>query len=219
MYLNPLMSAPARVVVAAGVVLWACGYTAGHDLPPDWRGGPDSTWQHWQFPDAGTPTGPDEGSNPYGDPVGTVNGGVWHESSSGETGLWRLRDSQGDNMSFDVPNANNPAQSKKIVHIQITWKDFDGFDRPVIDFVPSGWEFLGEVNTEISAAWDHWASDWLYPSCLGEETIVIRPGEDDSWIDQVVIDSQCIPEPGSMTVLGLAAAGVFLARPRRMPRP
>lgn len=193
------------------VALAATHITAADDLaPPWWRGLPGSTWQHWDF-SAGPGGGPpDAGSfNPYGVPILTpLAHAFWlpvappPPGPSPRADVWFINGPAG--LFFDVPNSPQP-KPQKWIRIQVTFLDVIP---DVFILLPGGGGgFLGapNVTTPLPDPWIHAYWDVVLPFNPPMESILIgAPLGGNIFVDQVVIDTICIPAPGAGIVLGLA---------------
>lgn len=193
---------------------------AGDDFPPPWRGTPDSTWQIWRFQNPTNPF-PDDWNNPYGVPqILPEPGNIWlpgpPELPSYTGGVICIP--AGGSLSFAIPNDIEPTMQKEI-YFQI--KYFSPGTVPS----PSGTDAAGNQAQPHGPTYtpspghvpgqSYWAGGLLFPSCTGGETITftnLNP-QQPMYIDQVVIDTRCIPTPASLALLGLA--GLTVLRRRR----
>jgi len=173
--------------------------------PPDWRGRDGSTVQQWEFQDDTNPLAPDGllNDNRYGTPMGTVNlfeGGYWAEtvsSAPGLTGWWVAV----DDIGIDIPNASI-ANPLKRVQVQVTYGLFGPHHGPDSVYAGVGDDvFDGSLVETVSGAGtaktDVWEIEITPNSQL--ETITLDwlsgPG---GFVDQVVVDTVCIPEPATV---------------------
>lgn len=206
----------ALVVLVTGALI--VSVAAADDLiPPPWeRGTPGSTFQEWTFD--GPPAAgdgyylPEAVDNPFGDPVvydPYYWDGDWLETFEGRTGVihpW-------DWIEIHLPNDPTPRPTKEI-YIQITyWADGEIPDPDV--YVPAGGDTITLLDSlDLEDGW--WYDRWH---------ITIEPNPDfeeidfwpldgstyDMYIDQIVVDTICIPEPGALSLLALGGL-VFLRR-------
>jgi hypothetical protein len=191
-------------VAVAGVVA-----AVADDLyPPPWRGQPGSTWAEWEFSTPNPNPAPDFGFNPYGTPTTQVYPGVgqqWWSELNGRFGVWPL---SGEGW-FTIPNRPEPLPYKDI-YIQLTWEPQAPGNRPLIE-VTAPQSVPGTLVSEIplNGLWKHSIyTIRLYPNPAWE-TILVTGGID---MDQLVIDTICIPEPATV---GLLALGALVAIRRR----
>ncbi len=200
--------------------------------PPPWRGEWSTTFQYWQFwtPDIGdpyglTPDGPGplgEGlpGEPYTSPGYLPSTRLWVDpfgdwididSSSGRQGIWPLS----GYLDVVVDN-HDPVNPEKLIWVQLTWRQQPGTDGgPFMD----PWDPLpGFTSTPVRIEDEQTAADgWTTTTYAWE----IYPNPADEWftiggdidVDQLVIDTWCVPEPATLSLLVIG--GLTLIRRRR----
>lgn len=203
--------------LAVGVV-WACaaGAARADDLnPPVWRGLPGTTFQQWEFPTANPMPLPDVVVNPYGQDGAQVwpgTGQQWWTIWGGREGVWPLSGA----MEFYIPN-QPIANEYKDVWIQITWAKQAFMSAPILSSNPAGTVQLltqvdiGPTGEPPPAGANWWHSTYtirIYPN-PNFETIRI---DGTIMVDEVVIDTICIPEPAGLAVLACGALAFTLRR-------
>ncbi len=227
-----------RRLCAAAAVLFASASSAfaGDFNPPPWRGAPLSTWQIWGFgaPDP-IPQPPDQWfqNPPLSFPAGMLPQGAmgmdpeWLPTvgtpGGGASGVWCLWPMEA--LCFRVPNYDNH-NPYKLVRIQIKYFNPENTTGgppvpPLIeigpDVVPSEIIPLGSAAEPIDPSglgfWNLSFDFEIRPN-PAEEFIYIRNGKNSQiYIDQVVIDTICVP---GAPAFGLAAvAGLAAFRRRR----
>ncbi len=178
-------------------------------LPPPWRGQPGSTWAMWEYDTPNPNPLPDLGFNPYGVPQTRVYPGVgqvWWPEVDGRVGVWPLS----GEIWIDIPNRPQPNPWKDI-YIQLTWAPQAPGNTPLV--MTTQPELVnGSLMREIplGGPWMHSIyAIRLEPNPVWEQ-ILITGGIN---VDEVVIDTICIPEPATMGLLGLGC--LTLLRRRR----
>jgi hypothetical protein len=190
--------------------LFLAGAVWADDLtPPPWdRYGPSTTYQKWEFSDPANPLAPTEFYNPYGDPFLSVFQYSWFDEYAGRTGVV-----EGLAYYFWIPNNPDPNMYKDI-WLQYVFHMDGGI--PQIDVQPGDWEVLdSSLMNDMGNGWyyDRWYIR-LYPNPPYEGIWLVGQACADVIMDQVVIDTICVPEPVSATLIGMALFG-FALRKRR----
>ena len=189
--------------------------------PTMWqRGEAGSTFQQWEFlTDDETPA-PDFLDNPYGTPILTVYPAhPWEAEWGGHLGVWPLSGA----IQTEIPN-NKVQNDFKLLQIQLTWST----ELPIpvspvviIESDPTGeLTLLDETTISLGLTGVPGAgSDWYHSTYLYEivpnpnfETITISGT---IMVDELVIDTICVPEPATMSLLGLGGLGALIGRKRK----
>jgi len=206
--------------VLYAAALWACVTPAqaivGPDdvQPPWWRGQPGTTSQFWLFNDP-NPLGirPD-GS--LGQPflpsthinVQPISPWIQSDPNSGRFGIWPLS----GRMDVTVDNypINNP---EKWMWVQVVWQPQPGLPNtgPILGgFNPPAGTPIEIVPEQLPNGWFETTFKWkIYPNPIDESFII----EGNINVDQVIIDTWCVPEPTSMLLWTMG--GLLVAWQRR----
>lgn len=178
--------------------------------PPTWRGEASTTWQAWEFDNDTNPVTADDGFNPYGTAVATVFGDFpytrWKDIDNGHLGVWRFEDW----ITVDVPNTDNtdPGTYKEI-WIQITYSAGYGRD-PELFTLPEETTVETIAKTQLDDYYWHGTYVVRIEPNPEFETIYIEPRDCTLYVDELVVDTRCVPEPASLLLL--ASCGLLIRR-------
>jgi len=207
------------IAVAAGSV-WADDLT---QFRPDWRGQPGTTYQQWAFLDDENPAAPEVIDNEYGAATASLTvkqyGAGWQPyliTAPDRLGVWADLDS----VVLEIDNRPDPLEFKEI-WLQITY--YEGSANPpavaifpdatLLDFATVD---VGPVDP-FGKSWIVQYSRWRIEPNPAHETITITPDGPlfGITIDQIVVDTICIPEPATVTLLLGGLLGTVSFRRRR----
>ena len=214
------MGKATRILLAITFALSLCLVSMGvaqadYYNPPGWDNNPYFTHQSWQFDTNANPSAPTTDNNPFGVAGYEAMGATWHGSFEGRSGVWQY-----DEMSwtdFEVPN--EPVLPIKEVWFQATyWTDTGGqisedseiFADPVGGVVT----FARVSREEIGGGWYH--DTWMgtiIPQPSLEKFVIFFDGT--AYVDQVDIDTRCVPIPCTVLLLGSGLIGFVGIRRRK----
>jgi len=209
------------VIAALFLVVAASAATADNWFPPPWqRGASGTTFAEWEFLTADINPVPDVWGNVNGVPTMTVGSPhPWYQEYGGRPGVWELSGI----ITTKIPNF--PDQNPfKDIWVQVTWSSAYEDAVPVVDELMWGfptklvrrapleyWQDPTGVNQGVQ-----WFQDvykiHIEPNPRIEKLRIEGP----IWVDELVIDTICVPEPGSILALAVGCTGLIgLARRRR----
>ncbi len=226
------------------MVLVLVGSTAMADYanPPGWENETDFTHQSWEF-NTGATNGPPDGDPAWVNPCGTPNmtdvyladPGMmeWSDVPMGITtdrrGMWggmTFNVAVGEvsiSMTFDIPNYQRPAPWKKQIWVEMTYFGTDG--HAFVEVEGYGSEVISSETFELlpetpgsSSQWWRYTALIDLPDQPASETItvgLIKGTEMAVMIDEIDIDTRCVPGPATTALLGLGGIGALLRRKRR----
>lgn len=187
--------------------------------PPPWRFTPGSTVQHWDFTAGNVVTSPPDALplfNSFGTPIfQPSSGAIYTASAAGRNNIWAIA---GGPITFDIPNTGNQNNMKNL-WLQVTYLSIAAVPPPTysVASINGPFTFVSSTITPVGNGWVHELTQWTTPVCPPFERIAIFPGLAGAQvlIDQVVIDTQCIPIPSPASASLLACAGLIALRRRR----
>jgi hypothetical protein len=235
------MKRQTNLLLAAAVLLSALGNVLADDItPPPYRGDPRSTSAEWGFNqhsgDLNDPIFPDGSLLVIGDfntqlnnafPDGAPHPSGFAFGDISYTGSGWLGGEQTGALAFNVPNWIDQEPIKHL-RLQVTWLGNPTSGSPGTSvsghFVTSGTTpeeaieiALPRVGMTLpSNNANYFYEDWMiFPNPFWEQVVIQVPFG--TMIDQVVIDSISMPEPGSFAITVMGGLGVlaWMARRRR----
>lgn len=210
-------------IVFSLLVLIVSGSVCADDLvQPEWRGDPGSTYTRWEFLTDNTDPTPEEQNNPFGGArLHVFPTHPWEQMWGGRDGVWALSGL----IDLEIDNTLNP-EPVKYVQIQLTWAG--QYDSPAAvptptiageleNGTPVEWELLNESTIDLEPTgvagadpdWHH--TTYLYALYPNPIIDYIDIGGS-IWVDELVVDTICIPEPMTLVLLGM---GGLLLRKRK----
>jgi len=191
--------------VTTGVLFLLCAVPSlAEDLnSPGWRTDPPgqetTTYQAWEFGTDDNPVNPDVDLNAFGTAVASLTGSFpvtrWHAAHEGRTGVWQFD----DYILLDVPNSPEPNEYKDI-WIQLTFLAEEGAD-PEILSQPYASEVEIVDHVQLSDTWIHGTYRVRIEPNPASELVYIMPRDCTLFVDEIVVDTICIPEPASLALL------------------
>jgi len=212
------------LVVLSMAVVADASYTG-----PSWRNGAGTTFEQWTFPNSSpspdSGTSPDTGwHNTFGTPElwvedsSTGGRSTYYASIDSHTGIWTPGS---DEIDLQIPNSSaTGAGTEKHIWAEITWK-VDGAITRVPDSLmvgidpayPTGSYTEMDFTRSDTPLGSGWYSTVvmvdIWPNPISEWITV----KGDIYIDEITIDTQCIPEPATF---GLLIGGAFMALRKRI---
>ncbi len=211
----------ATLAIIAG---WMClsSQSLAEGLVPPWRGDDGSTFASWDFPTNDSTPAPDVEDNPYGPAQMEVWTGIGQEywtTWGGRDGVWPLSGT----IEVEIPNNDAPNPYKDI-WVQLVWAPQAPGTFPIVSEVDSGevGTLFSEIQLEPTGE-DPPAGDFWYQTSY---LIHLEPNPSSEiikidgavMIDQVIIDTICVPEPVSLwSLLGAMIITVGWWRWKRTP--
>lgn len=218
-----------RIVLILCIPLLVSATTAAHDVvQPDWRRLEGTTYQEWRFDTGANPAIPEVIDNPYGGTspgasalitVGSMGTG-WQNQLGGmgtQTGYWDLGGGGGQ-IVLDIDNRPLTLDYKEI-WVQVTY--FSDITQPPAVAVPratylGGQTGLSVEDTGMGGGWFVDQSIWrIEPNPSHEQIILTSNQMWGSVIDQIVVDTICIPEPATIGLLFLGGLMILTKRQQR----
>lgn len=195
-----------------GLVTFSSLVKADYINPPGWNNNSYFTHQVWEFNSDTNPAVADVNGNPYGNPVSTINGATW----SG--GAWKIVGTDGT-IDLYIPNEANPLLTKE-VWFQLTFNtNVNAFAYTTFEILTSSptttkWQWENVDPVDPSSGRYRYSAIWTINPQPDSETIHIGAklsSEPNGFLslDQVSVDTRCIPEPATLTLLGLGLVSVL----------
>jgi len=174
------------------------------------------TLQTWTFDTLTNPTAPEFYDNIYDTPMAELsttqpppNYFGWMNVVDGRQGVW-----VGDPLQIEltIPNQriSNPY---KLIHLEMEFQS-------ILDYInvtpsPVGGSTVEEISRDISPVDSQWKKltiDWRIEPNPNEEIICISITGTGGFLDYITVETCCIPEPATITLLGLGAMTLLTGR-------
>lgn len=216
-----------RSSIVLAVALLSLPSFADDLFPPAWRlSNPTATVQEWDFNSSNLPLAPDGniwGSggggfvNPYGTPLLTQATSAIHMASVfGRNGVYVMPGGP-PMMEFYIPNDPLGAGPKEF-WVQISWFAGGTPFRPDVTLFSTAYSGPLSLINEFTMpdGWNHSTFAVTLPSKPSSERLVLNNFSPVGIaVDQVVIDTICVPEPASLAAIGLGCAMLIKSRRRQ----
>lgn len=172
---------------------------------------PATTLQTWNFSTSVNPALPECCSNAYGDPnatlytTGNPASFMWWDSAYGRLGVWA---GEPLGITLTIPNRIEPDEYKEI------WLEMDFMSTLEWIQVTPSYETSGEaglieeISRDISPVDDYWSKliiGWRIEPNPVSETICMSLTGTGGFVDSITVETACVPEPATLTLLGLGA--------------
>ena len=200
-----------KLTLAALVLSFFAITVSAHDVfPPEWRGLDGTTMQVWEFDCDQSPAFPNLIDNDYGTAsacitVGEFGTGWLDNPGLGtQTGVWDIGGCDGQ-IVLDIDNRPLALDHKEI-NLQIAYYQAIGgaptVEIPGAELVSCQTQLI-EQDLMPGMGWYVFQSTWTISPNPDHEQIIITGDVNGSVIDQIVVDTYCIPEPVTVALLGL----------------
>ncbi len=182
------------IVSLFGVAVGLSPPAAADDiLPPSWRGQPRSTMQLWEFSNGADPAAPDQVSNPYGMPILNLTSWAWHDWFWARQGIVSV--GAGGCLPIELPNYPRAGRDKYL-WVQITYWSWRQPHHWEVMWDTGHWQSPTPPLIERRVHSDGWVTDvhWItIPENPPAERLEMWFGPNGTYVDQVVVDTLCIP--------------------------
>jgi hypothetical protein len=195
-----------RLLLASLIGYATLGSALAEDLyPPEWRGQVGTTFGQWEFSTSDPNSLPELGYiYPYGLPSTQVTPGLfqsWMDLWGGRQGVWPLS----GEIVVVIPNRPEPLPYKDIL-VQLTWAEQAPNVRPTVGETRFGVPASIVEEIPLSGGWYHTTYQMHLEPNPDWERILITGAVN---VDEMVIDTRCVPEPSALVLLGITAISLL----------
>jgi hypothetical protein len=209
-----------KIILVIAILATVAGPVLADDIqPPSWRGKLSTTSQMWEFstlqPNPILPDGPAPGGQPplpstkLSVTTGPTPWDHWMSVYQNRQGVWPLSG------KIDVTvDDHNPPNEVKYVWVQITWISQDVGEHPILENLnpaPVGPPTL-VATVPLADGWFESTYSWEIRPNPPDESFTITGTIN---VDELVIDTWCIPEPATVALLATGGVLMLLRRTRR----
>jgi hypothetical protein len=209
---------------ALGLLVFGCagGVVQADDLTtPWWWDDPElepyTTFQQWEFDTNANPAVPYIDENPFGDPLAMITGDFpntrWIADDYGHLGVWTVP--RNDWLILDLPNYPQ-SREQKFIWLQITYSAFEGQNPDLITVPDMSGTFELVEKTQLDDYYWHATFSITIEPNPDFEQLYIGPRWTVLYVDEVVVDTLCIPEPSTAALI--IAGPLLLALRQKRPR-
>lgn len=196
------------VYLGVASVSSACSVPVWRTDPP---GVPPTTYQMWTFDDGDNPALPEVVANAYGTPLATLSGGCsldWKWAYMGNYGVWYARTLD---IAMEIPNQEVLQGYKEI------WSEviFQGYlDEAGVSTDPQSAAviLLGQEIISLADGWKKLKIGWRVEPNPYSETVSMSFTGSGGYVDSVLVETNCVPEPATVFILGVGSLALLRKR-------
>ena len=194
-------------LLLSAIISAAWSTAPADDLAPaNFREHRGARMDHWEYTQPETHSNEENWAPEHstGEPPGnmkkpeTTGRTFWERTYGGRPGVWRVDAADGAVLDFTIPNVMDPRAPKAVI-VQVTWWPTSN-QTPVVDVVNGNTNNDFEVpedfppeTTALDDGWKHTRYHFWSDTCPSHELIRIQPPPNGVlYVDQVVVDAQCI---------------------------